>query len=207
MLQGRILSSTHPRVPLRLGYLLNFDELNLYPIHLVRNPNGQIASVMDKVGILTGIINYEIVQTQVRRRLRSVPHSVVGYEDLVRDPERTLGRILEPLGLKFHPRQLAWAEQAKHSVAGNHLRWRTSSELVLDEKWRRLLTPVQRLTIEICTLGSRYPTVQPSNEKRLDGMRWIARGMDHQFNILGTGIRLGWNFIRGLLPRARKKRG
>jgi hypothetical protein len=84
-----------------------------------------------------------------------VPHSVVRYEDLVVDPEPTLRSILEPLGLTFDPRQLAWAEAVKHDVAGNHIRFNDKSELVLDETWKRNLSSIQRIAINVGTLFSR----------------------------------------------------
>jgi len=48
-----------------------------------------------------------------------------------------LGGILQPLGLAFDPRQLAWAEAEKHEVAGNHVRFDAKSDLVLDEGWKK----------------------------------------------------------------------
>jgi len=101
-----------------------------------------------------------VVHAQTRWALKSVPHSIVRYEDLVMEPERTLDRILEPLGLSFHPRQLQWAEQVKHSFAGNHVRMQRTSELILDERWKHLLSPTQKLLIEIGTFLSRHRTPQ-----------------------------------------------
>lgn len=143
------------KMPRRLAYLMGFDELEIYPIHLVRDPKGQVNSVIHKLGLFKAIVHYEIVNEQICRILKSVPHSVVGYEDLVLQPERTLQSVLEPLGLTFNPRQLAWAEQPKHSVAGNHIRRQQTSELILDEKWKSGLSSVQKLAIDICTMRSR----------------------------------------------------
>jgi hypothetical protein len=95
------------------------------------------------------------VSAQTRAKLKSVPHSTVRYEDMVRDPEQTLKRVLAPLGLKFHPLQLAWAEQPKHSFAGNHARFQTKSELVLDESWKYRLSRSQKLLIDFGTILSR----------------------------------------------------
>jgi len=141
--------------PHRLDYLLRREELNVYPVHLVRRPEGQIASVVDRFGILQSIFRYEVVNAQTRQRLKSVPHGFVRYEDLVLEPKRTLQELLEPLGLEFDPIQLTWAEQPKHSFAGNHARWQTKSELVLDENWKHRLSPSQRLLIDVGTILSR----------------------------------------------------
>jgi hypothetical protein len=144
------------KIPRRLSHLMQIPELDVYPVHLVRDPKGQIASVMRKHGgFLKNILRYEIVQEQIRRRLQSVPHSVVRYEDLVRDPERALNSILHPLGLGFDRRQLGWAEADKHIVAGNHVRYQTTSTLVLDEKWRERLTVRQQRIVDLGTTRSR----------------------------------------------------
>lgn len=144
------------KMPRRLNALMQCPELDVYPVHLVREPKGQIASVMRKHGgFLKNILRYEIVQEQIRRKLKTVPHSVVRYEDLVRDPERSLNTILQPLGLSFDRRQLSWAEADKHIVAGNHMRYQTASSLVLDEKWRERLTARQQRIVDLGTTRSR----------------------------------------------------
>jgi Sulfotransferase family len=144
------------KLPKRLSYLMRLKEIDVYPVHLVRDPKGQINSVVRKHGgFLKHIFRYELVHEQIRQALHSVPHSVVHYEDLVRDPAATLKTILEPLGLSFDPRQLAWAEAEKHEIAGNYMRFDDTSELVLDEGWRKSLSPLRRRAIDFGTLISR----------------------------------------------------
>jgi hypothetical protein len=153
---GRNFIVDSSKLPKRLHYLMQFDELDVYPIHLVREAKGQIASVLEMNGLLRSIFEYELVHEQIRRMLKSFPHSVVRYEDLVLYPKRTLERILEPLGLKFEPQQLAWGEQAKHNIGGNHVRRQKKSMLVLDEKWKERLSSVQKLAIDVGTMRSRH---------------------------------------------------
>jgi hypothetical protein len=105
--------------------------------------------------LLKSIFHYEVVHAQIRHALRSMPHQVVSYEDLVTAPQKTLQRVLTPLGLDFDRRQLKWAEQEKHIFAGNHIRMHTSSELVLDERWRQRLSPKQLSLIRFGTILSR----------------------------------------------------
>jgi len=152
--KGFVVDSS--KLPGRLSYLMRLKDLEIYPVHLVREPKGQINSVVRKHGgFLKHIFRYELIHEQIRRSLRSVPHSVVHYEDLVRDPKSALQSILQPLGLDFDPRQLDWAEAEKHEVAGNHMRFDARSELVLDESWRRSLSPLKQRAIEFGTLLSR----------------------------------------------------
>jgi hypothetical protein len=144
------------KLPGRLSYLMQLKELDVYPVHLVREPKGQINSVMRKHGgFLKHIVRYAVVHEQIRRLLKSVPHSVVHYEDLVRDPQATLRTILHPLGLDFDPRQLAWAEAEKHEIAGNNMRFDASSELILDDAWRHGLSPLKQRAVDFATLLSR----------------------------------------------------
>ncbi len=155
-ISGRNFIVDSSKLPRRLSYLLGLKGLNLYPIHLVRDPKGQINAVARKHGgFLKHIFRYELIHAQIRRALRSVPHSVVHYEDLVREPEATLRGVLAPLGLGFDPRQLAWAEAEKHEVAGNHMRFDATSKLVLDEAWKDALSPIKKLAIDVGTLRSR----------------------------------------------------
>jgi hypothetical protein len=153
---GRNFVVDSSKLPGRLYYLMRLKGLDVYPVHLVREPKGQINSVVRKHGgFFKHIFRYELIHEQLRRALRSVPHSVVHYEDLVRDPKAALRSILQPLGLDFDPRQLEWAEAEKHEVAGNHMRFNATSELVLDESWRQSLSPLKQRAINLGTLLSR----------------------------------------------------
>jgi hypothetical protein len=153
---GKTFVVDSSKLPKRLAYLTQLEELDVYPVHIVRDPKGQINSVTRKHGgFLKHIFRYELIHEQIRRALKSVPHSVVHYEDLVRDPAATLASILQPLGLEFDPRQLAWAEAEKHEVAGNHVRFDAKSDLVLDEGWKQGLSPLRQRAIDLGTLLSR----------------------------------------------------
>jgi hypothetical protein len=144
------------KLPKRLAHLLAIKSLDVYPIHLVRDPRGQINAVARKHGgFFKHIFRYELIHEQIRRALRGVPHGVLHYEELVRDPEATLQSVLAPLGLNFDPRQLSWAEAEKHEVAGNHIRFDATSKLVLDEAWRESLSRMQQLAIGVGTFRSR----------------------------------------------------
>jgi hypothetical protein len=143
------------KMPRRLRHLMRIPELSVRPVHLIRNPRGQIASVLGTNGLLRSIFQYEVVEAQIRNMLKSIPHTAIHYEELVGNPAATLQRIMAPLGLNFVPQQLQWAEQERHSFAGNHVRMAVKSELVPDERWKRLLSPAQRFLIDVGTTLSR----------------------------------------------------
>jgi hypothetical protein len=151
----------------RLAYLLRLKELHVHPIVLLRDPKGQVSSIRRKYGGFFGpILRYERVYERLRRELRSIPHSVACYEDLVRHPEQTLQHLLKSLGLDFHPQQLKWGHDANHFVGGNRLRRQrpNNSELILDERWRRSLTRTQAAVIDLLSEAStagRYRLLGP----------------------------------------------
>jgi hypothetical protein len=153
---GKNLIVDSSKSPRRLKHLLQLGEMEIYPVHLLRDPKGQICSVKRKHGgFFKHIFHYEVVHKQLFHRLKSVPHCFVRYEDLVSETELTLNRILEPIGLKFDPKQLLWAEQVKHQAAGNRVRRQRSSDLILDDKWRQNFNVLQKLAIDLGTLQSR----------------------------------------------------
>ena len=128
----------------------------MFPVHLVRDPRGQIASFRRKDGgFLRHVVWYTRLHGQLRRILASVPHVVVHYEDLVRNPKQTLETILSPLGLAYHGEQARWFEQEQHTLGGNKLRWQPR-DLVLDERWKETLNPLQRAIIGLGTAQSRW---------------------------------------------------
>jgi Sulfotransferase family len=159
--KGFIVDSS--KRPARLSYLLQLKDLNVFPVHLIRDPMGQVSSLRRKHGGFTRhIFDYLRVHEEIRRMLRSVHHSVIYYEDLVRDPEGTLGSILKPLGLQFDPAQLRWTEQRQHTLAGNKLRWQPNA-LILDERWKESLSPAKRFIIG---LGTAYSKRRLSSSSR-----------------------------------------
>ena len=66
------------KLPKRLSYLLRLKDLDVYPVHLIREPKGQIHSVRRKHGgLVKHIFRYELIHAQISRMLRSVPHSLI----------------------------------------------------------------------------------------------------------------------------------
>jgi hypothetical protein len=84
------------KLPSRLARLMRSPELEIYPIHLVRNPSGQIYSMARKYGgFLKHIVCHETCDQIHRTRFTHVVHS-----NLVLQPEQTLSRVLT-VGLEF----------------------------------------------------------------------------------------------------------
>jgi hypothetical protein len=145
----------------RLKLLMENPELEVLPVFLVRNPKGQICSVLrksenSKSTIYDFIADYVNINRGIYSIIKNRQHVVVSYEKLVRSPERTLQMLMESIGLTFDPRQLDWAARERHNIGGNGVRRRTRSDIKLDDRWRQQLSLSQKLAIDLGTLAGRY---------------------------------------------------
>ena len=156
---------------LRLELLIRNQELDVFPIFLIREPEGQIWSCLRKnrkyaklgksaAGLLGLTKRYVGTNRRIHKLVRHLPHAVVRYEELALNPEKALRALMERLGLSFNPSQLQWAIQERHNVGGNNMRFGKSSELTLDDHWRKKLSLGQRLAISAGTLPGRFPFVK-----------------------------------------------
>ena len=140
----------------RLKSFLNSD-LHVEVIHLIRDPRGVVFSGLRKGRPIRGV-SKKYVRTHVSaaRALLDVPHIEVRYEDLAREPEREVARILEHLGLEFEPDQLAgWRRIERHNFGGNRMRLDDTETIRLDEAWRTEFSAWQRFSIWMRTLPAR----------------------------------------------------
>lgn len=78
---------------------------------------------------------------------RHVPEShrtLVHYEDMVMDTERTISRLCDFLDMDFEPAMLDFRSVIHHNVNGNDMKFTSTSELRLDETWKTKLDPADR---------------------------------------------------------------
>jgi hypothetical protein len=142
----------------RLEALLEAELFPLCAIHLVRSPYGVIYSNAKRGrDWLYHTYNYTYAMMKTRRLLEGREHLEIRYEEMVRDPGRVVERIMDELGLPFHPEQLDWAKPARHNIYGNPMRFATESTFRLDTKWRKGLSLRKKLTIWWLTLPCRHP--------------------------------------------------
>jgi hypothetical protein len=74
---------------------------------------------------------------------------LVYYEDLIADPEVQVRRIAEFLNLEFVPEMLRPDEKAHHFIFSSTSKYeKGSGRFVLDERWRRELTPEEIRGVE-----------------------------------------------------------
>jgi hypothetical protein len=143
----------------RLKHLVESEQLDVLPIHLIRNPLGVVYSHVRRGDdwryharqYAKGLI---ATQDYLRRR----PHIEVRYDDLVNDPNNTLARVMEGIGLNYDPDQLNWAGRTRHNCNGNRkVRYSENSTIRMDSDWRKGLTRSQKFGVSLLTLRSRIP--------------------------------------------------
>lgn len=152
----------------RLKFLLRIPEFNIKVIHLVRDGRAvaltymkqdEFADAKEPASRRAGqgmageptadSLPMNRAANEWRRCLRSAEHVLaeleksqwiqVHYEELCRDPERTLGRIYDFLGLNTG-HTVADFRSIEHHVVGNGMRLDTTSQISMDERWRLILT-------------------------------------------------------------------
>ena len=71
----------------------------------------------------------------------------VRYEDLCLEPDNTLSRVFDFLGLDPGIRERDFRKRCRH-VLGNGMRLDTTAEIRLDERWKTILTPEDLRTFD-----------------------------------------------------------
>jgi hypothetical protein len=127
-------------------------------IYLVRDARGAAASLLSKGGghawsrdARQAARYWQWENRRIRRVLRSLPATawtLLRYEDLCRQPEETLARVMEFLGLTPDPGMAELGRKTHHLLGGNRMRFRGDSRIRLDERWRTALDARQVAEIE-----------------------------------------------------------
>ncbi len=117
-------------------------------IFLMRDGRGVFNSFLKKkIRLSEKAIMKRWVKTnrQIERSLQRIPPGnvfTVLYEDLCREPEETLTRICDFLGVDYEARCLRFWNY-EHHIVGNNMRLNVKKKIQQDESWRRALSPDQ----------------------------------------------------------------
>jgi hypothetical protein len=141
------------KVHMRIKYLLQYSDLDISVIHLVRDARGVVTSTL---GHKPGTSAQQAAQSwvhrnnNIHRHLASLPedkHIRVRYEDVCRNTQNTLAQICRFCGVAPHY-EVTDFRSVEHHVVGNQMRLRASSEIRLDERWKRELDEAQLAEID-----------------------------------------------------------
>ena len=135
--------------PYRFRILSRNPELDVYPVHLIRDPRGVSLSMMTNSGFSTdkAIENWIKHQLNIFRVASedTVP-LIVSYESLCRETDTQLARLHEHIGVEYEPFRGDFKDQ-EHHILGNRMRL-SDGTIRLDERWRRDLSADDRSLIE-----------------------------------------------------------
>jgi hypothetical protein len=130
---------------LRPRLLHQIDSLDVRAIHLVRDARGNTASIMKRRSHLDAASaterwrNTHFEVERVRKYFPTDRWLRVRYDHLCQDPQRTLDRICEFLGVPPAPLPQDFSA-AEHHIIGNRMRLAGSRQIREDLSWKELLT-------------------------------------------------------------------
>jgi len=130
--------------PIRLKLLNSADYWNLKVIYLIRDGRGVTNSYMRHYNVPMETAAKEWCRAhrecdRVVQELGNDTYITVHYEDLCRDPQETMAKIYDFLGLDADLGDF-YFRSFEHHILGNQMRLESTEEIRLDEKWKSALT-------------------------------------------------------------------
>jgi len=127
----------------RPRYLARMPLLDVKVIHLVRDPRGNVASIMKhtKVGVRKAARqwrHYNVEAARIRRRFPEESWMLLRYEELCDDPQATLDRVARFIGVEPAPTSTLLENSDRH-VIGNSMRLKALDEINEDLSWQPTL--------------------------------------------------------------------
>lgn len=154
--------------PERLDLLLGTPGIEVYPIHLIRQPQGVVYSHVKKGRHWWWrAMEYARHMARCKTVLRDRDHLEVHYEDLATRTSETLQKVMEGVGLEFEPSQLEWAGRKRHNYRGNRMRNNTQSIIQMDVDWHDGVSRFQARAIDlIAAMAPLLSRLKPGRTRR-----------------------------------------
>jgi hypothetical protein len=167
--------------PYRARRLAAIPGFKVYPVHLVRDIRGVALSTHQNLGwdIEFTALHWMRVQEQIVRVLTTTPafahrasdyrNVVVHYDDLCDEPQASVNRLIEPLGLRASTGWTSFKE-GEHHILGNRMRF-DIGVVQKSERWKRELSASTCRAIERrCRTYARNSSCREPLERILDHM-------------------------------------
>ena len=127
----------------RPRHLAGMPRLDVKVIHLVRDPRGNVASIMKHTGVGIGKAarqwrHYNVEADRIRGPFGPESWMLLRYEELCSDPQGTLDRVSRFIGVEPAPISTLLEPSERH-VIGNSMRLRALDEIREDLSWRSTL--------------------------------------------------------------------
>lgn len=142
----------------RFWKLKDSGIFEITPIFLLRDPRGQVYSIMKRTGgrELLPAMRYSKGTIRNTVKLWNQNPIIVSYAKLSTEPEETVATVMHQLGLNWEPGQLDWSNVVRHNLGGNAMRARSDSQIRHDESWRNALSYRQRFVIYLVVAPALY---------------------------------------------------
>ena len=142
-LTGKSLFVDTARDHQRPRYLRGMPLLDVKVIHLVRDPRGNVASIMKhtNVGVRKAARqwrHYNVEADRIKKRFPPESWMLLHYEDLCNDPQGTLDRVARFIGVEPVPMSTLLENSERH-VIGNSMRLKALDEINEDLSWQPTL--------------------------------------------------------------------
>jgi hypothetical protein len=146
------------KLALHLKFLLKSDRLKIKVLNLVRDGRAVVVSMLGhgfsrgsrEETIAAGALAWRRINEASERILNALPadrQMQIQYEELCRQPEATLRGICKFLGMDTRQIILDFRAKQQH-VLGNDMRLKSGSDIRLDERWRKELSPDDLATFD-----------------------------------------------------------
>jgi hypothetical protein len=128
---------------MRIKYLLKYSDLDMFVIHLVRDVRGVVTDHLSSSRSAQQLAQSWVNRNRnILRQLEALPDNRqirIHYEDLCQDMQGTLECLYRFCGVE--PGVVVTDfRSAPHHIVGNKMRLGSSSEIKLDERWKKVLT-------------------------------------------------------------------
>lgn len=146
------------RLPLILGYVPK-----VHVIHMIRDGRDVVASICHRARKYSdsfadeqeepsfGINRWNRALRESNAYLGKPEHTFVVYNQFVRNPERSMRRICQDLGVSYEPQMVTGTEEAARSVVPDEKGWLQQAKEpieVKESKFQRLFSPAEQNDIE-----------------------------------------------------------
>ncbi|MEL6195837.1 MAG: sulfotransferase [Myxococcota bacterium] len=140
------------KTPYRLLALSRSSFFNVFAIHITKRPEAFVHSMTRNATASTRttlrmamrwIVENRIIDEVLRRELPANQRMAIKYEDLATDPEKTLRKVQEKIGIPPEPLSDRFRDASNHALFGNQMRWRRDG-IKLDTKWLTEMNPTHR---------------------------------------------------------------
>lgn len=150
----------------RLGFLDGEAGFSTTCLHLTRDPRAVAFSAIRKTErsgqaknrirfLCKHAWDWSALNRKIRHRYRKKSglfYLHLRYEDFVFQPEASLSKVLQILGLEFEPAQVRFRDFTHHNIEGNRLRLQSGSDIKFDSAYLKELTPAEWLTSSLLLL-------------------------------------------------------